>query len=159
MATDGMYETLFPFLLKGTDNPLYVTLAHYLMSEESLNFTELKEDGVQQKMKQFVNNIPGNQVNDDKTILVMVDSDVHPNKLEDAYYKSPDWAELKQKYDEEYRRLAYPHLYNQQVQEETKEIKDIDEKHETSIKERMNRLREKLLAEVNKAFDEDDKLD
>lgn len=159
MATDGMYETLFPFLLKGSSNPLYVALAHYLMSEESLKFAELKEDGVQQKMEQFVSNIPGNQVNDDKTILVMVDSDVRPKKLEDDYYKSPNWVELKKKHDEEYRRLAYPHLYNQQVQEETKDNKDIDEKRETSIKERMNRLREKLLAEINKTFDEDDKKD
>lgn len=112
MATDGIYETLFPFLLKGTDNPIYVTLAHYLMSEESLNFNKLQEKDVQQKLEQFISNIPDSQVNDDKTILVMVNSNITPKKLGDDYYKSPDWTELKKKRDEEYRKLAYPHLYD-----------------------------------------------
>ncbi len=118
MATDGIYETLFPFLLKDSETPIYVALAHYLMSEESLNFFKLKEEGVQQKIEQFISNIPGSQVNDDKTILVMVDTNIVPNKLKDDYYKSPNWDELKKKHDEEYRKSAYPHLYNQQTQEE-----------------------------------------
>ena len=117
MATDGMYETLFPFLLKGTDNPLYVALAHYMMSDECVGFTNQPAEDVQQKMEEFIANIPGNQVNDDKTVLVMYDSNIIPERLEDDYYKSPDWVELKKKHDEEYRRMAYPNMYKEDNKE------------------------------------------
>lgn len=117
MATDGMYETLFPFLLKGTDDPLYVALAHYMMSDECVGFTSQPAEDIQQKMEDFIANIPGNQVNDDKTVLVMYDSNIIPEKLEDDYYKSPDWVELKKKHDEEYRRLAYPNMYKKDNKE------------------------------------------
>lgn len=117
MATDGMYETLFPFLLKGTDNPLYVALAHYMMSDECVGFTNQPAEDVQQKMEEFIANIPGNQVNDDKTVLVMSDSNIIPERLEDDYYKSPDWVELKKKHDEEYRRMAYPNMYKEDNKE------------------------------------------
>ena len=117
MATDGMYETLFPFLLKGTDDPLYVALAHYMMSDECVGFTSQPAEDIQQKMEDFIANIPGNQVNDDKTVLVMYDSNIIPEKLEDDYYKSPNWVELKKKHDEEYRRLAYPNMYKENSKE------------------------------------------
>lgn len=117
MATDGMYETLFPFLLKGTDDPLYVALAHYMMSDECVGFTSQPAEDIQQKMEDFIANIPGNQVNDDKTVLVMYDSNIIPEKLEDDYYKSPNWVELKKKHDEEYRRLAYPNMYKKDNKE------------------------------------------
>ena len=117
MATDGMYETLFPFLLKGTDNPLYVALAHYMMSDECVGFTKEPAEEVQQKMESFIANIPGNQVNDDKTVLVMYNSNIIPEKLDDDYYKAPDWVALKKKHDEEYRRLAYPNMYKEENKE------------------------------------------
>ena len=112
LATDGMYETLFPYLLKGEEVPIYVALAHYLISEECLNFAYSAEGQVQQRMESFIASIPGDQVSDDKTVLVMLDSSITSQKQPESYYQSPDWVALKKKRDEEYRRIAYPHLFS-----------------------------------------------
>lgn len=111
LATDGMYETLFPYLLQGNDVPIYVALAHYLMSEESLNFSNTDDKEVEAHMSAFVQSIPGDQVSDDKTVLVMLDTEVAVTKQPPEYYQSPDWEALKRKRDEEYKRAAYPHLF------------------------------------------------
>ena len=34
------------------------------------------------------------------------------NTFYEDYYKAPDWAALKRKWDEEYKRRAYPHLFS-----------------------------------------------
>ena len=111
LATDGMLETLFPFLLKNEPVSIYVALAHFLMNEESLHFADSADGDVQQKMDAFVASISGKQVNDDKTILVMLDTAIICEKQSPEYYAAPDWASLKKKHDEAFRRAAYPHLY------------------------------------------------
>ena len=111
LATDGMLETLFPSLLFGEKVNIYVVLAQYLMDNTSLGFSEENENEVEQKIAQFVANIGETQVNDDKTVVCVLNTDVESSRMEDDYYKVPDWGALKRKKDEEFRRLAYPHLY------------------------------------------------
>lgn len=120
LATDGMYETLFPYLLKGENISIYTALANYMMSSESLNFSEFSDEDVQKRMEEFIGGIPGDQVSDDKTVVVMLDQSVSVSRQPDEYYRSPDWAALKKKRDEEYKKAAYPHLFgdnNQQTEE------------------------------------------
>lgn len=112
LATDGIYETLFPYLLKGEENEIYIALAHFLMSNDTLGFNENNTDEVNKKMGAFIAGIPGEQVSDDKTVLVMLDDSVATSKQPDEYYAVPDWAALKKKRDEEYKKKAYPHLFN-----------------------------------------------
>ena len=111
LATDGMYETLFPYLLRGENIEIYVNLAYYIMSNESLGFTSKNQSDVVQRMENFIASIPGEQVSDDKTALVMLDDAQTVQKQDKAYYKTPDWVALKKKRDEEYKRKAYPHLF------------------------------------------------
>lgn len=111
LATDGLFETLFPFLLQNEQVKIYVSLAHYLMNEECLNFQKEGAEVVQKKMDAFVSNISGKQVNDDKTLLVLLDTSVVAERMPEEYYSTPDWSALKRKHDEAFRRAAYPHLY------------------------------------------------
>lgn len=111
LATDGMLETLFPYLLRNETVTIYVALARFFMDERLLDFEKIGENGVRQKMDAFIASISPTQVNDDKTVLVMVDTD-YPSELQaDEYYSTPDWAMLKEKHDEAFRRAAYPDLY------------------------------------------------
>lgn len=111
LATDGLFETLFPFLLQNEQVKIYVSLAHYLMNEECLNFQKEGAETVQKKIESFVSNISGKQVNDDKTLLLLLDTAVVAEKMPEEYYATPNWSELKRKHDEAFRRAAYPHLY------------------------------------------------
>ncbi len=111
LATDGMYEPFFPYLLKGEKVEIYTALALYMMSESSLGFQKSSDKSVQEKMNEFITNIPSEQVSDDKTVLVMVDTDIDVKLQPEEYYASPDWKSLKKKRDDEYKKAAYPHLY------------------------------------------------
>lgn len=110
LATDGMLETLFPSLLFNEPVPIYVALAQFFMDNKDAckNSTSLEK-----RIFDFIDNIDEKQVSDDKTIVCLQNIDVDVQRKDDGYYKIPDWAALKKKKDEEFRRLAYPNLYKQ----------------------------------------------
>ena len=56
-------------------------------------------------------NIPDEQVNDDKTVAVLINTSVRTKKQPKEYYQEPDWASLKKKHDDEWKRAAYPGLF------------------------------------------------
>lgn len=112
LATDGMFETLFPYLLRGEDVSIYVALAEYMMNNDILQFGKIETTAIQKKMENFIDNISGDQVSDDKTVLVVLDTSLKTNRQPITYYHPPDWAKLKKKRDEEYKRKAYPHLFS-----------------------------------------------
>lgn len=111
LVTDGIYETLFPYLLQGEEISIYVALAHFMMSNACLNFSSSSENNVLEKMESFISGISAEQVSDDKTVLVMHDDTITVNYQPESYYQSPNWAVLKRKRDEVYKKLAYPHLF------------------------------------------------
>jgi serine/threonine protein phosphatase PrpC len=119
LATDGMYETLFPFLLKNEPVAVHVNLARYFMDNRSLCIDEEGENAVKARIENFIKNIPDEQVNDDKTVVVLVNSSVESNLQGDDYYKEPNWADLKLRRDKEWKRLAYPYLIKDDSNEET----------------------------------------
>ena len=111
LATDGMYETLFPFLIRNEPVNIHVNLARFFMDNQYLQIEENGEHLVKKKIEKFLDEIPDEQVNDDKIVVVLVNTSIEPKRQTDDYYKEPDWAELKRKRDEEWKRVAYPSLY------------------------------------------------
>lgn len=114
LATDGMLETFFPIYIKNEPVNIHVTLARFFMDNRALRIDELGEDVVEARMVDYILGIPGEQVNDDKTLVVLMNLSVKSKEQPDEYYEEPDWAELKKKYDEEWKKLAYPHLFKKQ---------------------------------------------
>ena len=111
LATDGMLETLFPVYIRNEPVNIYVALARYFMGPDSLKIEELGEESVCAKIAEFMDHIPDSQVNDDKTVVVLVNPDREMHMQEPEYYAEPDWNTLRSKYEEAWRREAYPHLY------------------------------------------------
>ena len=111
LATDGMYEILFPYLIKNEPVNIHVNLARYFMDNSLLCIDKEGESAVEQRIKTFMEKIPDEQVNDDKTVVVLINTSIETKIQSDDYYKEPDWAELKRKHDDEWKRLAYPHLF------------------------------------------------
>lgn len=111
LATDGIYETLFPIYIREKPVSIYVSLARYFMDNRSLRIDEVGETEAANKIEAFLNNIPGAQVNDDKTVVVLVNGAVESAIQQSEYYAELDWAELKRQRDEEWRKKAYPDLY------------------------------------------------
>lgn len=112
LATDGMLDIFFPSLLLFEDNPIYVALVKRFMDNEALCFESRGEDMVVSMMDKYVASIPADQVNDDKTVVLLLNEKNKPARQPEAYYQVPDWNALKKKRDEAYQRMAYPHLFN-----------------------------------------------
>ena len=112
LATDGMLEPLFPFLIRNETINIHVRLARFFMDNRSLRIGKYGASSVKARIEDFINNIPDEQVNDDKTVVVLVNTAIKSELQPGGYYDEPDWAALKHKHDEEWKRLAYPHLFN-----------------------------------------------
>ena len=117
LATDGMLEILFPYLIRNENVNIHVNLARFFMDNRVLCIDKEGEIAIKDRIEDFVKNIPDEQVNDDKTVVVLINSSVESEIQPDDYYNEPDWAELKRKYDDEWKRLAYPHLFKDNNQE------------------------------------------
>jgi hypothetical protein len=111
LATDGMLEPFFPVYIRNEPVSIYVRLAGFFMDNRSLRIDRAGEAEIQSQMEEYISNIPEEQINDDKTLVALLDSSLTPEVQPEAYYAEPDWAALKQKSDDEWKRLAYPHMY------------------------------------------------
>jgi hypothetical protein len=143
LATDGMLEILFPYLLKYAPINIHVNLARFFMDNRILRINEHGEDVVKTHIENFVKNISGEQVNDDKTVVVLINTSVESKPQPDSYYIEPDWTKLKQKHDEEWKRKAYPHLFKK------KDIEIVD--NSAFVSREQNGIHiEEILLEVEK---------
>ncbi len=115
LATDGIYETLFPIYIREEPVSIYVALARYFMDNNSLEIDNVGEEAVRERIKEFLAGIPDTQVNDDKTVVVLVNSKVGTKLQPPEYYATPDWAELKQKWEKTWHKRFYPHLYGEKT--------------------------------------------
>lgn len=107
LATDGVYDTFFPYLLKGQKNEVYVPLIQYFLDNNALQITEANVADVEKSRVDFLNSASYEPVTDDKTVLVVVNPEIKPAFQDEEYYKDPDWEALQL----EWNKKAYPHLY------------------------------------------------
>ncbi len=133
LATDGMLDIFFPVLLHSAKVKIYIALAQFFMDGCALVFDELGETAVKEKMEAFVQSIPATQVCDDKTVLVVVNERIKPQRQDDSYYQIPNWAELEKRRREEFNRLAYPHIYGDKKNCDGKEGPSISKTAQKSI--------------------------
>jgi len=95
LATDGVYDIFFPYLLKGTGAGIHIPMAAYFMETSVSRVNFLSSPGAE-------------PITDDKTLVVLINQAVKPQKQPPSYYAEPDWETLK--YD--YNKKFYPHLYS-----------------------------------------------
>lgn len=115
LATDGILETLFPYLIRNESIKIHVNLARFFMDNRALCIDKEGENPVKARIEEFLKNIPDEQVNDDKTVVVLVNSSIESKLQPDDYYKEPDWTELRRRHDDEWKRAAYPHLFKSET--------------------------------------------
>ena len=96
-------------------------------------------------------------VQDDKTIVALVNAEEDIKNAEGDYYREPDWNALQ----EAFNRLAYPHLYKEEGIEETSK-EPVEETEDDEIVVNINKS---LVTVVNlknkivKAFKKNEKED
>lgn len=101
MFTDGVYDVVCPWLLASEEQKIYVNYVRLYMdmnvikatSEE--DFIMLKENAESFLLSEYNSNIT-----DDKTVAVVVNTDIIPPLQSDEYYIEPNWEALKHRNDE-----------------------------------------------------------
>jgi serine/threonine protein phosphatase PrpC len=111
LATDGMLETFFPLYIKNAPVNIHVSLMQFFMDNRNLRINKTGSETVQANVSEFMENIPDETVNDDKTVAVLINTAVKTKLQPKEYYIEPDWIKLKQEHDEAWKRAAYPGLY------------------------------------------------
>jgi serine/threonine protein phosphatase PrpC len=120
LATDGVYDTFFPYLLQGQPVEIYVPLIQYFMDNHILKMSDKTCKNIENERKDYLNSEVCSSITDDKTVLVLVNGDVLPKLKEDkSYYAVPDWNTLQLAWN----KKAYSHLY---TEEKTFEIDNDD---------------------------------
>ena len=107
LATDGVYDTFFPYLLKGQQVEVYVPLIRYFMDNNWLKVTEKNLSEIDASRRDFLQSEAYSSVTDDKTVMVVLNPKMMPAFQDEEYYAEPDWNKLQL----EWNRKAYPHLY------------------------------------------------
>ena len=107
LATDGVYDVFFPYLLKGQPVEVYVPLIRYFMDNNILKVSDKRINIVKKEREDYLNSDACASITDDKTIVVLVNKDIQPVAKEDSFYAEPNWDALQLLWN----KKAYPHLY------------------------------------------------
>lgn len=119
LATDGVYDTFFPYLLKGQPTEVYVPLIRFFMDNNILHCNEKNVSDIQKSREEFLQSEACAAITDDKTLLVILNLQRMSKIKEDKYYAEPDWEALQEKWN----KKAYPHLYKEERQKPDDEVK------------------------------------
>lgn len=105
MFTDGIYDVVCPWLLANETQKVYVNYIRLFMDMNIIN-TETDEDFEKLKVnaERFLTSDFNSNITDDKTVAVVVNTDIIPQLQSEEYYAEPDWDSLQ----EEHKK----HLYN-----------------------------------------------
>ena len=117
LATDGVYDVFFPYLLKGQPVEIRVPLAQHFMDNHVLRATEKTIIKIEEDRKSLLCSSESESITDDKTVVVLINDKVMPKRKEASYYLEPDWDALQL----EWNKKAYPHLYSKD-EDNTKNI-------------------------------------
>ena len=134
LVTDGVYDVFTPYLLRDQQMPLYIPLIRYFMDNNVLKMDQDNCSEVAESRINFINGDKCKSITDDKTIVVLVNSDIQPEMKEEDYYKEPDWTTLQ----DEWNRRAYPHLYKKKEPDNKQANDAIAKQSETEDKENEN---------------------
>jgi serine/threonine protein phosphatase PrpC len=140
LATDGVYDVFFPYLLKGQPVEVYVPLIRYFMDNNILKVSAKTIDAIGKSRKDYLDSDICSSIIDDKTVLVLINENVLPKLKDDSYYAEPDWATLQLIWN----KKAYPHLYKEEgkeAKEEGKEETEKNKKHKVSKRKISLKLR------------------
>ena len=106
LATDGVYDAFFPYLLAGKP---YVPLVRYFCDNNVLKLSKENLEEVAESRENYFKSKACAAITDDKTLVAIVNTAASPKRQDDSYYAEPDWQGLKL----EWNKKAYPHMFGE----------------------------------------------
>jgi len=133
LATDGVYDTFFPYLLKDQPVEVYVPLVQYFMDNNGIHVSKNNITKISEERKNFLGSSACESITDDKTLLVLINENIMPKRKDDSFYNEPDWDALQL----EWNKKAYPHLYKEKKNTATEpvnsDLKQVDVEKQKNV--------------------------
>ena len=125
LMTDGVWEQMCPHVLRNHEIKVNVALVRKFMErhETSIKAVQAVEDAANQYLK----NYPRRLLDDDKTVVVIYDTDRRADRMPDSYYEPPNWEAI---HDE-----ARMRLYGSVKPEEIADVDDAEDTADTDGEE------------------------
>lgn len=94
LMTDGVFEQICPPMMKSYEMDINILLA-----EKFINRFDCAEkiSSLEEAAYKYLENYPESHLNDDKTVIVMMNTDLIPERQDDSYYQGPDWDAIRMK--------------------------------------------------------------
>jgi len=102
-----MYELFFPVYLKEETVNIYTSLAKFFLDPYIFIQQEINEDEIKDRRKIYIEKLPENVVDDDKTLVVAINTELDIHMQVEDYYKEPNWERLIQRYKNRFNENAY----------------------------------------------------
>lgn len=101
LMTDGVFEQICPKLMRKRDIEINIPLARRFL--DRFDCTEEDVPELEKAVHEYLENYPRRLLDDDKTVVVLVNPDRRPEQKDAAYYAIPDWKAMR---DEAEKRFA-----------------------------------------------------
>jgi hypothetical protein len=96
MFTDGVYDVVCPWILTHEKQPIYINYIRPFMDRNLLKANSREDfDKIRKEVKVFLNSEHNANISDDKTVAVIINTDVMPAEKPKDYYNEPDWQGLQ----------------------------------------------------------------
>ena len=97
MMTDGIYDFACPWKLAKNDPPIHIKFIRPFMDRNILNVNNQKDskDAEKEIMAFFSGRDSDHITDDDMTIVGIINTDIKPKLMPEAYYAEPDWERIE----------------------------------------------------------------
>ena len=108
LMTDGVFEQICPKLMRKREIEINIPLARRFL--DRFDCTEEDVPELEKAVHEYLEHFPRNQLDDDKTVVVLMNPERKPEEKDEAYYAIPDWKVIR---DEAEKRLSVD--YSQEI--------------------------------------------
>lgn len=92
LTTDGVWEQACPPILKNEQQQINIGFVEMFLNHFGLDDSEVRN--LEREANRYMRNFSQKRLDDDKTIVVIINSEAKPLRREDSYYAPPNWDEL-----------------------------------------------------------------
>ncbi len=124
LMTDGVFEQICPKLMRNRDIDINIPLARRFLNR--FDCTEKDVPELEKAVHRYLENYPRYLLDDDKTVVVLVNPERRPKEKDESYYAIPNWKEML---DEAKKQLSE---FNSDVPEESDNSADAELSPETA---------------------------
>lgn len=92
LMTDGVWEQACPPILRLEQQQINIGFVEMFMNHYGMSDSEVR--CLEREACAYLKAFPAERLDDDKTIVVIINSEARPSRREESYYMAPDWNKL-----------------------------------------------------------------